>query len=333
MEKWDARLAPAVEEARRQLESGLIQGVVFTDSRSGTVTAMGKQVTSPAEKAMTAHSRFDMASVGKVFTAGCCALLVAQNKLDPDQPFVRYLPEYGDRACGITVRDLAMHVGGFDNSKPYNSADPEVFHRELFAKRPVRPRLQAFEYACSNFILLGKIAEKVSGMDLETLARKSIWEVLGMAHTQWSAPGPGPDEVEFHFPDRPAGEHNDPVCFKCPFPIGSGSCFSTAGDMMLFLKDILERKSFPPIYYDLFLTCGFDKNGDRRSFGWDMRERNRPANFSESTIYHTGFTGQTIFVDPENDFAAVVLSSRTGGHDEAIQGRARIAEKLLVCTA
>ena len=42
----------------------------------------------------------------------------------------------------------------------------------------------------------------------------------------------------------------------------------------------------------------------------------------------TGFTGQTICADPENHFGAVVLSSRTGGHDEAIRGRARIIEKL-----
>lgn len=59
-----------------------------------------------------------------------------------------------------------------------------------------------------------------------------------------------------------------------------------------------------------------------------MRTKNRPRNLSEKTIYHTGFTGQTICADPENHFGAVVLSSRTGGHDEAIRGRARIIEKL-----
>ena len=279
---------------------------------------------------MTADSRFDMASVGKVFTAGCCALLIAQGKLNPDLPFVRYLPEYWDHDSDITVRDLAMHASGFDNRKPYDSADMEVFNRELFNKHPVRPRLQAFEYSCYNFILLGKIAEKISGMDLETLARKFIWEPLGMRRTQWNAPGFGPDEVEHWFPNRPAGEHNDSVCFNCGFPIGNGSCFSTVMDMLVFLEDILERKHFPKVYYDLILTCGFEKDGNRRSFGWDMRASNRPRNLSEKTIYHTGFTGQTICVDPEYDFAAVVLTSRTGAHDEAIQGRARIIEKLVL---
>jgi len=318
----------ALAEAQKQIDSGLIQGIVFADTRNKKIEALGRQRIHPAEKPMTPDSRFDMASTGKVFTAGCCALLIAQGEMDPDKPFVHYLPEYWDHGSDITIRDLAMHVSGFDNSKPYDSADPEVFWRELFNKRPVRPRRQAFEYACSNLILLGKIAEKISGTDLESLARKLIWEPLGMKRTQWNAPGFGPDEVEHWEPNRLAGEHNDPVCFNCGFPIGSGSCFSTAGDMLLFLEDILERKHFPQSYYDLILTCGYDKNGDRRSFGWDMRAKNRPRNLSEKTVYHTGHTGQTILVDPENHFGAVVLTSRTGGHDEAIQGRARIIEKL-----
>lgn len=318
----------ALQEAQNQIDSGLIAGTVFTENRTNKIAFLGKQRIHPDEKMMTENSRFDMASAGKVFTAGCCALLIAQGKIDPDAPFVRYLPEYGDLQCDITVRDLAMHVSGFNTSRDYDSPDPEIFHCRLFAKRPVRPRLQAFEYACSNFILMGKIIEKITGMDLDSAAKKMIWEPLKMYRTQWNAPHFGPDEVEHWMPNRPAGEHNDNVCFHCDFPIGSGSCFSTAGDMLLYLQDILERKMFPQAYYDLILTCGFDKEGNRRSFGWDMTESKRPRNLSEKTIFHSGFTGQTICVDPENHFAAVVLTSRTGDHTEAMQGRMKIIEKL-----
>lgn len=324
----EKRIENAEKEALRQIDSGLIQGIVFAMSGYDSAVALGRQCIHPVGKPMTEHSRFDIASVGKVFTAGCCALLVAEGKLDPDAPFVTYLPEYWDRNSDITVRDLAMHVSGFDNSKPYDSPDAEVFHRELFNKRPVRPRLEAFEYACSNLILLGKIAEKITGRDLETLAGERIWKPLGMNRTVWTAPGDGPDEVEHWFPNRPAGRHNDNVCFNCGFPIGSGSCFSTAGDMLLFVQDIVDRKHFPKEYYELISTCGFEKNGARRSFGWDMGAVHRPRNLSDRTIYHSGFTGQTICVDPGNGFAAVVLTSRTGDHEEARAGRARIIEKL-----
>ncbi len=84
----------ALAEAQKQIDSGLIQGIVFADTRSRKIQALGKQCIHPAEKMMTPDSRFDMASTGKVFTAGCCAVLIDQGELDPDQPFVRYLPEY-----------------------------------------------------------------------------------------------------------------------------------------------------------------------------------------------------------------------------------------------
>ena len=278
---------------------------------------------------MTVHSRFDIASVGKVFTAACCALLAADGELEPDAPFTRYLPEHVlGKSCNITVRDLAMHAGGFDNSKPYDSDDVEIFNRELFGKRPVRPRLEAFEYACSNFILLGKIAERISGTDLDTLARERIWKPLGMDRTQWLPPGDGDDEVEHWFPNRPAGRHNDGTCYLCPFPLGSGSCFSTARDLLLFARDILERGRFPGAYYDLITSCRFAKNGIRRSFGWDMTDSLRPRGLSAGTIFHSGWTGQTLCIDPATKFAAVVLTSRTGDHEEARAGRKRIIEAL-----
>ena len=170
----------AEEDAMRQIGGGLIQGAVFGRA-GGPLTALGFQCVSPRKIPMTEQSRFDIASVGKVFTAACCSLLAADGKLDPDAPFTEYLPEHIlGRNCKVTVRDLAMHVGGFDNSKSYNSPDRSVFLRELFRKSPVRPPRSEFEYSCSGFILLGMIAERISGMNLEDLARTRIWKPLGM---------------------------------------------------------------------------------------------------------------------------------------------------------
>ncbi len=318
----------AEEDAMRQIGGGLIQGAVFGRA-GGPLTALGFQCVSPRKIPMTEQSRFDIASVGKVFTAACCSLLAAEGKLDPDAPFTEYLPEHIlGRNCKVTGRDLAMHVGGFDNSKSYNSPDRSVFLRELFRKSPVRPPRSEFEYSCSGFILLGMIAERISGMNLEDLARTRIWKPLGMNRTRWTAPGNGPHEVEHWFPNREPGNHNDDVCFNCGFPIGSGSCFSTAGDLLLFARDMLERGHFPSLYYELQTVCGFEKDGIRRSFGWDMSEAHRPALFSGKTFYHSGWTGQSICMDPENGFAAVVLTSRTGDWDAAYAGRVRILEEL-----
>ena len=83
MEKADPRLAPALEEARKQMESGLIQGGVISTLTQEPVP-FGLQDVAPREAVMTADSRFDIASVGKVFTASCCAALAAEGKLDPE---------------------------------------------------------------------------------------------------------------------------------------------------------------------------------------------------------------------------------------------------------
>ncbi|MBO4512092.1 MAG: hypothetical protein J5746_04955, partial [Victivallales bacterium] len=64
----DSQHFAALEETRKQLEAGLIQGCVFTENRSGKITALGRQRIHPTAKDMTVASRFDMASVGKVFT-------------------------------------------------------------------------------------------------------------------------------------------------------------------------------------------------------------------------------------------------------------------------
>ena len=318
----------AGKEALKQIGDGLIQGAVF-GSVGGSLSAVGFQCVNPHKIPMTEQSRFDIASVGKIFTAACCSLLAAEGKLDPDAPFTEYLPEHIlGKSCKIPVRDLAMHVGGFDNSKPYNSPDRSVFLRELFRKCPVRPPRAEFEYSCFGFILLGIIAERLSGMNLDDLARTRIWRPLGMNRTQWTAPGNGPHEVEHWFPNREPGQHNDYVCFNCGFPIGSGSCFSTAGDLLLFARDMLEHSHFPEQYYELQTSCGFEQNGIRRSFGWDMSDAHRPAHFSGKTFYHSGYTGQSICIDPENGFAAVVLTSRTGDWNAAYAGRNRILEKL-----
>lgn len=315
-----------LNEIRHQLDARIIQGAVVRSNRDQAPFFAGMQTdTLP----MTANSRFDIASTGKTFTALCCALLIDGGKLDPDAPFTEYLPEHAlGKNCRITVRDLAVHGSGFDNSKPYHGLPPGPFEERLFQLMPVRERRTCFEYSCANFILLGKIAERLTGMDLDTLARKWIWSPLGMKDTTWNAPGNGPWEVLHHFPTRTPGEHNDGDCFGYGRPLGSGSCFSTVTDMLKFVQTILKREYFPRKVYDLIYTCDFVCGGTRRSFGWDMTDGGRPAALSAQTIHHSGWTGQSLFVDPENDFCAVILTSRSGDWTQARDGRIRIAEKL-----
>lgn len=316
-----------LSEIQKQIDDGIIQGAVVQSNRDDRPIVAGRQT---ASLPMTERSRFDIASTGKLFTAACCGLLVDAGKLDPDAPFTEYLPEHVLGCnCKITVRDLATHSSGFDNSKPYHCMKPGPFEEKLFQLMPAWERRTHFEYSCGNFIFLGKIAERLTGKDLDTLAREMIWAPLGMDRTTWNPPGDGPDEVQHHFPTRAPGEHNDSDCYEYGKPLGNGSCFSTIADMLAFAKAVLGKEFFPKTVSDLFFTCDFVCGDTRRSFGWDMTNALRPAALSEQTIHHSGFTGQTVFVDPANDFCAVVLTSRTGDWGLGRAGRIKIAEALL----
>jgi len=328
---------------RRYVDERLFGGIVCASNR-GDLACEGLRTLTPAGGPMTERSRFDLASVGKTQTASLCALLYAAGRLDPDAPFTEYLTEHvlAKENCRITVRDLATHSGGFNNNKPYMLPDPVRYFEELYRKRPVRPRGVRYEYACSNFVYLGLIVEKLTGLDLDAAAKKMLWGPLGMSHTTWNTIVGDPDAVEYARstyggPVRRIGEHNDLCAHYAPRPMGNGSCFSTAPDMLLFCEDLLHRAKFPKAYYDLLFTPSYEKDGLRRSFGWGMTGRNvdffswADTRFTATAISHTGWTGPAIAVDPGRDFAGVVLANQTGGKPRTMGPRMNLLELMAAC--
>ena len=327
------------QEMRRCVDAKLYSGLAVGSADIAPLVAGSR--TLDGRLPVTAETLFDLASVGKTQTAALCALLVAEGRLDPDAPFTAYLPEHvlAKENCRITVRDLATHAGGFDNAKPYKLADSGRMFEEIYRKRPVRPRGARFEYACSNFLYLGLIVEKLTGLDLDAAARRMLWGPLGMTRTTWNTVT-GDGNVMEYSPStyegarRRIGEHNDICCHLSPRPMGNGSCFSTCGDMIRFVTDLLRRERFPKAYYDLLFTPCFEKGGVRRSFGWDMTA---PASsthlypqtgFSSRTIAHSGWTGPVIAVDPERGFAGVVLGGQIAGKAKTMDVRVRLLQLM-----
>ena len=333
------------EAAADYVAKGLYSGLACASTR-GDMFVCGMRTLDEPRLPVTQETLFDMASVGKTQTAALCALLYAEGKLDVDAPFTEYLPEHvlAKENCRITVRDLAAHCGGFDNSKPYKTADAQKMFAQLFGKRPVRPRGEQFEYACSNYVYLGLIVERLTGLDLDAAAKKLLWGPLGMKRTTWKPVVGDPNVAEYPAstyecvkgtPDRRRiGEYNDVCAYLAPRPMGNGANFSTVGDMMLFAADMLERRHFPAAYYDIMFSPSFDRGGHRRSFGWDMTAEKSTfsvwaqTGFSPSAICHTGWTGGAIAVDPASGFAGVVLGNRLAGKEKTMGPRMHLLDMM-----
>ena len=327
---------------RKYVEDGLYAGLACASSRGDMYLEGSLRIGGP-KLPVTDESLFDLASVGKTQTAALCALLYADGRLDVDAPFTEYIPEHvlAKENCRITVRDLATHSGGFDNSKPYMVADPVRMFEELYRKRPVWPRGDRFCYACSNFVYLGLIVERLTGLDLDAAARKMLWGPLGMSHTTWNTIVGNPNAVEFLVPSKDKvpvncgiGNHNDECARLAPRPMGNGANFSTAPDMLKFVTDMLRRERFPKAYYDLQFAPSFDKGGYRRSFGWEMTAEKSSysiwtkTGFSSRAICHSGWTGPAIAVDPKCDFAGVVLGNRIASKEKTMGPRMKILDMM-----
>ena len=320
---------PVAAAVRRQMDDGLIAGAVVV-SGAREPQAFGDQCRVARKTAMSADSRFDIASVTKTFVAVLCARLAAQGKLDVDAPFAQYLPDHvlAKENCAITVRDLAMHVGGFDYETVYQkTADPVEYRRLAMSCRPKWARHERFKYSCLNYIYLGWIAEKVTGMALDKAVKAYVLDPLGMKVTAW---GPVEDDgTVVEIPCAPEGVgigriSDNGARAVSPHAVGNAGLFSTAGDLRIYVQDLLARKAFEPAAYDLLFTCAYEKDGARRSFGFDMCAKKRPQGLSDRTIYHSGWSGQTIAIDPGTGFCGVCLTARAGDHGACLRGRAEI---------
>lgn len=327
------------------IAEGLYSGLACASNR-GDMHVGGMRTLDEPRLPVTADTLFDLASVGKTQTAALCALLYADGKLDIDAPFTEYLPEHvlAKENCRITVRDLATHSGGFNNQKPYMTPDVKKMFEELFRKRPVFPRGERFVYACSNYVYLGLIVERLTGLDLDVAARKMLWGPLGMKRTTWKTVVDDPNVAEYPSSTlesikgvpakRRIGEKNDICAHLAPGPMGNGANFSTVPDMLLFVADMLRRDRFPKAYYDLQFATSFDRGGHRRSFGWDMTAEKSTfsawirTGFSSSAICHSGWTGGAIAVDPERDFAGVVLGNRLASKEKTMGPRMKLLDLM-----
>lgn len=325
----------ARSELQRQCRIGLIAGGVAACTGMEPLCEGFARLT-PDRSPMRTDTLFDVASLTKTFTAAICANLAADGIVDVDVPFVRYLPECAvGPECRITMRDLSLHRSGFetDTSIVAGSPDPAEFRRRVLAHRPKNPHPGNYLYSCHNYILLGMIAERVTGKSLDRLGKELVFGPLGMKDTSW---GPVPDDgrpMRCAYRNIEPGRIIDCIAGKISIPIGNAGVFTTVGDVTLFLKDLLARKTFKPLVYDLLLSEDRCADGVKRSFGLAMNDAARPDGVSVRGAWHTGSTGQTMLVDPETGFWAVVLTSRAGadgiaGHDACIVARRELIGAL-----
>ena len=321
---------------QEQIQAGWIDGAVVLGGTRGTDflrEAWGiadRQRKTP----MRTDCVFDIASLTKVVgTAPLLALCTEEGLVDFDAPFTEYLPYRGKIPAPVTVRHLATHCSGVQINYPCFPGEHEKMARSILAEDFVRPPGVLYEYTCTGYILLGFLIEAVTGRSLEELAAERIFAPLGMTDTRWGAPPEGALPRTIRTINADPGVISDHGArAMAPRRTGNAGIFSTADDLAKFCRMMLgEGKGlFRSETMELFFRNQAPQGMTARSLGWNLDKTGIPRAFSSATIFHTGWTGQSMWIDPETGRFLLVLTNRFGeSSPESCKGRLAIAAEAL----
>ena len=182
-------LDSVIEEA---IQKDQIPGAVLVVSHEGRIVhqkAYGSRALVPVREPMTVNTIFDVASLTKVVaTTSSVMKLVEQGRVRINDRVTEYIPEFQGGKSDITLRHLLTHYSGLRPFFQLESGGYDGGVRMAVTDPPVEPPNTRFVYSDINFILLGEIVHRMSGMTLADFAREQIFKPLGMVDTMFQPP-------------------------------------------------------------------------------------------------------------------------------------------------
>jgi CubicO group peptidase (beta-lactamase class C family) len=324
-----AQIDAAVQDGIRK---GIYPGAVVVIGRRDSLMyarGYGHFTWSPSSPTPDPDSTlWDVASITKVVSTTSVAMrLVDQGKLDLSAPVRRYLPRFsGGLKNDVTVRMLLDHTSGLKSYVPFYLKAHGSRARAvdlLYAQPLVRTPGDSAEYSDLNALFLGLIEEKIAGLPLDQLAKREVFDPLGLTQTRYKPPARmkrriAPSGI---WRGRPVpGDVNDQNAVAMGGVAGHAGVFSTGMDLARYAQVWLRSGRGPDgQWVSLETLRRFLVKGPRsgsRLLGWDTPEvrPDEPSVFgslvSDASYGHTGFTGTELWVDPARDLFLVFLTNR-----------------------
>ena len=334
--RGEALLHPAYDVIQRAVADKAFPGAVLAVGYRGklAVHAFGKLSYDPKSPAVTTATIYDIASLSKVVsTTTLTARLVEGDfpiSLDLDLPIERYLPEWKtgpqpEWRHRVTARHLLTHTSGLPPFKEYwrTSKSKRETLAAIFAE-PLESEPGAKEvYSDLGIILLGEIIERLTGQPLDALAQQQLFGPLGMHDTQYNPPKKlwpaiAPTEFDKILRKRLVqGQVHDENAFVMGGVAGHAGLFSTAPDLAVFCQMLLNGGIYA--HHRLLrrstvvqFTAPEKLANGTRTLGWAVPTENSSSGhfFSPHSFGHTGFTGTSIWIDPERQLFVILLTNR-----------------------
>ncbi|MBN1263084.1 MAG: beta-lactamase family protein [Candidatus Pacebacteria bacterium] len=329
----ESRLVTIKKRLQKEIRKKLFPGCVFglVKNNHQTIFSCGHFTYAKDSAEVKNGSVFDLASITKSVPTACLALLlIEEGKLGLDDQLIKYLPEFknSDRKL-VLIRHLLTHTLDFNrsfrlsalkNKKPAQIL--EAIYTTEFQTKPG----QNFYYANANSVLLGLVVEKIFGQSLDKIAQKKFFKPLGMKKTAFhplklfSRDEIVPTEIDPWRGRVIQGEIHDESAWALRPRIiaGSAGLFSTAGDLLIFLKMILNygtlagKKYFKKETIQKMITNQINGLGLSTGLGWEINQPKFMGHYcGEKTFGKTGFTGCFCLGDIKKQVAFVFLCNAT----------------------
>jgi CubicO group peptidase (beta-lactamase class C family) len=307
-------------------------------------------------QAVTPRTIYDIASLTKVVGLTTAMMqLVAQGKVALDTPAVHYVPAFHDST--VTVRHLLTHTSGLPAFKQWW---PRVHSRaDMLALVNAEPLEQPpgtkMVYSDIGAMVMMEIVENVSGKRIDEYLREHLFRPLHMDDTRYLPPKSwinriAPTEMDNNWRHRMVrGEVHDENAASMGGISGHAGLFSTAPDLAKFARMLLSCFTGAPAHGRTgapLVDCATVQMFTRvqqpelssRALGWDTPSGQSSAGdlMSRHSFGHTGFTGTSMWMDPENDLFVILLTNRvhpTRENTQIFQVRRAVADAAVELSA
>ncbi|MBZ5695359.1 MAG: serine hydrolase [Acidobacteriia bacterium] len=331
------RLKPAYTLLDRAVTDGAFPGGVLAVGWNGqlTVHPFGQLEQEGEAYDADKDSMYDVASLTKpIVTTTAAMLLVQQGRLDLNRSVESYLPDFAPAAktdpnpawrARITIRMLLLHDAGFPAHRDFykEAKGRDAILARVLAEPLVHEPGAQVEYSDIGFILLGEIIERLTGESLDVLAKREIFKPLGMDRSMFNPPRKlrediAPTELDSDYRKRLVwGEVHDENAWAMGGIAGHAGLFSTAEDIAAFAQMILNggiyghERLLARSTIQLF-TARQTIGDSAHALGWDVPVEPSSSGryFSAKSFGHTGFTGTSLWIDPERKLFVVLLTNR-----------------------
>ncbi len=319
--------------------------IVFQD-------ALGFAVLEPDRREAKLDTIYDLASMTKVLVTGLlCAKLIEIGAISLDDRVQHFFPEVSGHKGHVSIRNLLTHTSGFQAWVPFYlfAEKREDIFRNVMLTTFKDVINTSIIYSDLNFILLGILLEKVCGKRLDKIANEELFEPLNLKNTFFNPPKELQKQIaasefgnqyelktvveskfdvqnkEIRNPQSAIrnhqiwGEVHDGNCWFMDGVSGHAGLFSNAAETFRIAQQFLAEETIllKPETCGLFRTNFTPGLNEARSIAFQLAETPESAAsnaLSKDSFGHLGFTGTSVWIEPENERIFILLTNRTHAH-------------------